>query len=163
VDTEVDARLDKVGGDEAAALKGKAAVANARIAYAAYEEVIASDRWKQLERAGANPQRPLWASTGVKNPDYSDTLYVTDLVVAHTVNTMPEKTMDAFADHGELEGDQVSGKAGEAQEVFDQLAAVGIDFEDVLVVLETEGVDKFKKSWEELVETVKGQMGAAAK
>ena len=163
VDSEVDSRLDKIGTDEALALRGKAAVANARVAYAAYEEVIASDRWKQLERAGANPQRPLWASTGVKNPDYSDTLYVTDLVVAHTVNTMPEKTMDAFADHGELEGDQVSGKAGEAQEVFDQLAAVGIDFEDVLVVLETEGVDKFKKSWEELVETVKGQMGAAAK
>ena len=163
VDSEVDSRLDKIGTDEALALRGKAAVANARVAYAAYEEVIASDRWKQLERAGANPQRPLWASTGVKNPDYSDTLYVTDLVVAHTVNTMPEKTMDAFADHGELEGDQVSGKAGEAKEVFDQLAAVGIDFEDVLVVLETEGVDKFKKSWEELVETVKGQMGAAAK
>jgi transaldolase len=163
VDTEVDARLDKIGGDDAAALKGKAAVANARIAYAAYEDVIASDRWKVLAEAGANPQRPLWASTGVKNPDYSDTLYVTDLVVAHTVNTMPEKTMDAFADHGELQGDQVTGKADEAQQIFDRLAAVGIDFEDVLVVLETEGVDKFKKSWTELVETVKGQMAAAAK
>ena len=116
-----------------------------------------------LAEAGANPQRPLWASTGVKNPDYSDTLYVTDLVVADTVNTMPEKTMDAFADHGEVTGDQVTGKADEAQAVFDQLAAVGIDFDDVLVVLETEGVDKFKKSWTELVETVKGQMAAAAK
>jgi len=163
VDSEVDARLEKIGTDEALALRGKAAVANARIAYAAYEEVLASDRWKQLEEAGANPQRPLWASTGVKNPDYSDTLYVTDLVVAKTVNTMPEKTMDAFADHGELEGDQVTGKAGEAQEVFDRLAAVGIDFEDVLVVLETEGVDKFKKSWTELTETVQGQMEKAAK
>jgi transaldolase len=167
VDTEVDARLDALsqgaGSDEAAALKGKAAVANARIAYAAYEDVIASDRWKVLAEAGANPQRPLWASTGVKNPDYSDTLYVTDLVVANTVNTMPEKTMDAFADHGELQGDQVTGKAGEAKQVFDQLAAVGIDFDDVLVVLETEGVDKFKKSWSELVETVKGQMAAADK
>ena len=163
VDTEVDARLDKIGTDEAAALKGKAAVANARIAYAAYEEVIASDRWKVLADAGANPQRPLWASTGVKNPAYPDTMYVTDLVVADTVNTMPEKTMDAFADHGEVTGDQVTGRAGEAQAVFDQLAAAGIDFEDVLVVLETEGVDKFKKSWDELVETVKGQMAAAGK
>ena len=167
VDTEVDARLETLskegGSDEALALRGKAAVANARVAYAAYEEVIASDRWKQLEAAGANPQRPLWASTGVKNPDYSDTLYVTDLVVADTVNTMPEKTMDAFADHGEVRGDQVSGKADEAQQVFDQLAAVGIDFEDVLVVLETEGVDKFKKSWTELTETVQGQMEKAAK
>ena len=161
VDSEVDSRLDEIGSDEATALKGKAAVANARVAYAAYEEVIASDRWKLLAEAGANPQRPLWASTGVKNPDYSDTLYVTDLVVAHTVNTMPEKTMDAFADHGEVEGDQVTGKAEEAEAVFAQLAAVGIDFEEVLVVLETEGVDKFKKSWTELVETVSGQMEKA--
>jgi transaldolase len=99
----------------------------------------------------------------VKNPDYPDTLYVTDLVVPNTVNTMPEKTMDAFADHGEVKGDQVSGRSAEAQQVFDQLAAVGIDFEDVLVALETEGVDKFKKSWDELTETVKGQMEKAAK
>ena len=91
------------------------------LAYAAYEEVIASDRWKQLADAGANPQRPLWASTGVKNPDYPDTLYVTDLVVADTVNTMPEKTLDAFADHGEVKGDMVSGKGDEAQALFDQL------------------------------------------
>jgi transaldolase len=116
-----------------------------------------------LAEAGANPQRPLWASTGVKNPDYSDTMYITDLVVADTVNTMPEKTMDAFADHGDVQGDQVTGKADEAQAVFDQLSAVGVDFEDVLVTVETEGVDKFKKSWTELVETVKGQMAAAAK
>jgi len=163
VDTEIDARLDKIGTDEALALRGKAAVANARLAYAAYEEVIASDRWAEVAKAGANPQRPLWASTGVKNPDYSDTLYVTDLVVAHTVNTMPEKTMDAFADHGEVEGDQVTGRAAGAQHVFDQLKGVGIDFDDVFLVLETEGVDKFKKSWTELVETVKGQMEKAAK
>ena len=107
VDTEVDKRLDAIGSDEAKALRGKAAVANALLAYAAYDEVIAGDRWKQLADAGANPQRPLWASTGVKNPDYSDTLYVTDLVVADTVNTMPEKTLDAFADHGEVKGDVV--------------------------------------------------------
>jgi transaldolase len=162
VDTEVDKRLDAIGSDEAKALRGKAAVANAVLAYAAYEEVIASDRWKQLADAGANPQRPLWASTGVKNPDYPDTLYVTDLVVADTVNTMPEKTLDAFADHGELRGDVVSGKGAEAQAVFDQLEAVGIDLADVFRVLEQEGVDKFKKSWQELVETVEKQMEQAA-
>ena len=133
-------------------------MANARLAYAAFEEVLDTDRWRRLLEEGANPQRPLWASTGVKNPDYPDTLYVTDLVVADTVNTMPEKTLEAFADHGEVRGDQVTGRAADAQQVFDRLAAVGIDFDDVLVVLETEGVDKFKKSWDELVETVQGQM-----
>ena len=163
VDTEVDKRLDAIGSDEAKALRGKAAVANALLAYAAYEEVLASDRWKQLADAGANPQRPLWASTGVKNPDYPDTLYVSDLVVADTVNTMPEKTLEAFADQGEVKGDLVTGKGAEAQEVFDQLDAAGIDLPDVFVVLETEGVDKFKKSWVELVETVEGQMAAAGK
>jgi transaldolase len=161
VDTEVDKRLDAIGTDEAKALRGKAAVANAVLAYAAYEEVIASDRWQQLAGAGANPQRPLWASTGVKNPDYSDTLYVTDLVVADTVNTMPEKTLDAFADHGEVRGDMVTGKGDEAQALFDKLDAVGIDLPDVFRTLEVEGVDKFKKSWDELVETVKNQMEQA--
>ena len=159
VDTEIDKRLDEIGTDEALALRGKAAVANARLAYAAYEEVVSSERWQTLAAAGANLQRPLWASTGVKNPDYSDTLYVTDLVVSGTVNTMPEKTMEAFADHGEVRGDQVTGRATEAQELFDQLSEVGVDLDDVFLVLETEGVDKFKKSWIELVETVKGQMG----
>jgi transaldolase len=161
VDTEVDKRLDAIGSDEAKALRGKAAVGNALLAYAAYDEVLASDRWKQLTDAGANPQRPLWASTGVKNPDYPDTLYVTDLVVADTVNTMPEKTLDAFADHGEVRGDMVSGKGAEAQALFDQLSAVGIDLDDVFVVLEEEGVDKFSTSWQELVETVEKQMAAA--
>ena len=112
-------------------------------------------------RPGAQAQRPLWASTGVKDPAYPDTLYVTELVVADTVNTMPEKTMDAFADHGEVTGDEVTDREAEAQEVFDGLAAVGVDFADVLLVLETEGVDKFKKSWTELVETVNGQMEKA--
>src|SRR5690242_12559404 len=161
VDTEIDARLEKIGTDEALALRGKAAVANARLAYAAYEQVMASDRWAVLAKDGANPQRPLWASTGVKNPDYPDTLYVTDLVVARTVNTMPEKTLDAFADHGEVEGDKVSGTRDQAQEVFDQLSGVGIDLEDVFLTLESEGVDKFKKSWTELVETVEEQMEQA--
>ncbi|GCD89183.1 transaldolase [Nocardioides sp. LS1] len=161
VDTEIDKRLEKIGSEEALGLRGQAAVANARLAYAAFEEVHADDRWTVLAQAGATAQRPLWASTGVKNPDYSDTLYVTDLVVADTVNTMPEKTMDAFADHGEVKGDQVTGRGAEAQQVFDRLAAVGIDFDDVLKVLEDEGVDKFQKSWDELVQTVSGQMEKA--
>jgi len=158
VDTEVDPRLEKIGTDEALALRGEAAVANARLAYGAFEEVIASDRWRTLAEAGANPQRPLWASTGVKNEAYPDTLYVTELVVADTVNTMPEKTLEAFADHGEVHGDAVTGRADVAQQVFDRLAAVGIDFDDVLEVLEREGVEKFSKSWGELVETVEAQM-----
>jgi len=161
VDTEIDKRLEDIGTDEALALRGKAAVANARLAYAAYVEVGESDRWKQLAEAGANPQRPLWASTGVKNPDYPDTLYVTELVVADTVNTMPEKTLEAFADHGEVEGDKVTGERDGAQAVFDQLSAAGVDLDDVFKVLEEEGVDKFKKSWTELVETVEKQMEQA--
>ncbi|GAA3543337.1 transaldolase [Nocardioides daeguensis] len=162
VDTEIDARLEKIGSDEALALRGQAAVANARLAYAAFEEVIASDRWQALAAAGAHPQRPLWASTGVKNPAYSDTLYVTDLVVADTVNTMPEKTLDAFADHGDVTGDQVTGRGAEAQALFDRLSAVGVDLDDVFWVLETEGVDKFKVSWTELVATVEAQMAATS-
>jgi transaldolase len=161
VDTEIDKRLEEIGSDEALALRGKAGVANARIAYAAFEETFGSARWKALADAGANVQRPLWASTGVKNPDYPDTMYVTDLVVAGTVNTMPEKTLDAFADHGEVEGDQVTGRATEAQELFDQLSSVGVDLDDVFLALESEGVDKFKKSWDELVATVEGQMAKA--
>ena len=161
VDSEVDKRLEEVGSEEALALRGKAAIANARLAYAAYQEVISSDRWKALADAGANAQRPLWASTGVKNPDYPDTMYVTELLVADTVNTMPEKTLDAFADHGEVGGDQVTGRADDAKQVLDGLAEVGIDFEDVLLTIEHEGVDKFKKSWTELVETVEKQMEKA--
>jgi transaldolase len=161
VDTEVDPRLEKIGSDEALALRGTSAIANARLAYAAFEEVFSSDRWKALASAGANTQRPLWASTGVKNPAYPDTLYVTELVVADTVNTMPEKTLNAFADHGDLRGDQVTGKGAEAQAVFDRLAAAGVDMDDVFDVLETEGVDKFKASWIQLIDTVKGQMDPA--
>ncbi|WP_300383408.1 transaldolase [uncultured Nocardioides sp.] len=161
VDSEVDSRLEKIGTDEALALRGRAAVANARVAYGAFEGMLASERWQQLAEAGARPQRPLWASTGVKNPDYPDTLYVTDLVVADTVNTMPEKTLEAMADHGELQGDQVSGRAREAQEVLDAIVAAGVDWAEVLEVLESEGVSKFEASWDELVETVRGQMEKA--
>ena len=161
VDSEVDKRLDAIGGDEAASLKGEAAIANARLAYAAYEEVFSTDRWRVLAEAGAKVQRPLWASTGVKNPDYPDTLYVSELVVADTVNTMPEKTLEAFADHGEVRGDTVSGAADQAQAVMDRIRAVGVDMDDVLVVLEDEGVQKFDDSWAELVQTVEQQLAGA--
>ena len=157
VDTEVDKRLDAIGTDEAKALKGKAAIANARLAYEVFEQAFATDRWEALAAQGANKQRPLWASTGVKDPTLPDTLYVTELVVADTVNTMPEKTMQAFADHGEMKGDQVTGRDDEAREVIDALEALGISYDDVVEVLEDEGVDKFEKSWNELVETVRGR------
>ncbi|MGW4489337.1 transaldolase [Amycolatopsis sp. NPDC004368] len=161
VDTEVDKRLNKIGTDEAKALLGEAAIANTRLAYAKFEELFASDRWKALAAAGANAQRPLWASTGVKDPAYSDTRYVDQLVVRDIVNTMPEKTMDAVADHAEITGDTVTGRGDEAQAVFDKLSAVGIDVPDVFVTLETEGVEKFEKSWAELIETVTGQLDKA--
>ena len=132
------------------------------MAPAAFEEVFVGSRWDNLVEAGARPQRPLWASTGVKNPDYPDTLYVTDLVVAGTVNTMPEKTMQAFADHGEVEGDTVSGRGSAARSVLDQIAAAGVDWSEVMLALEEEGVQKFVASWDELVETVQGPMDKQA-
>ena len=161
VDTEVDKRLAAVGTDEAAALKSKAAIANARLAYELFEQSFAGDRWAALEAQGANKQRPLWASTGVKDPALPDTLYVSELVVADTVNTMPEKTMQAFADHGEVTGDEVSGKGDEARAVLAAIEALGISFDDVVQVLEDEGVDKFDKSWAELVATVESALDEA--
>ncbi|WP_370942513.1 transaldolase [Amycolatopsis sp. cg5] len=161
VDSEIDKRLKEIGTDEATALLGEAAIANARLAYAAFEELFASDRWKALAAEGANAQRPLWASTGVKDPSYSPTRYVDQLVVADTVNTMPEKTLDAVAEQAEIAGDAVTGKGAEAQAIFDKLAAAGIDIPDVFKVLETEGVEKFEKSWEELLESVTGQLDKA--
>jgi transaldolase len=164
VDTEIDARLNKIGGDEALALRGQAGVANARLAYKAYEDVfVDGTRFEPLKADGAFVQRPLWASTGVKNPDYSDTLYVTELVAPNTVNTMPEKTMEAVADHGVITGDTISGTSAAAQDVFDQLSAIGIDLTDVFKVLEDEGVDKFEKSWQELIDATQGQLDAVAK
>ena len=124
---------------------------------------VGGDRFEALKADGARVQRPLWASTGVKNPDYSDTLYVTELVAPNTVNTMPEKTMDAVADHGVITGDTVTGTADAAQEMFDKLDAVGIDLPDVFMVLENEGVEKFEKSWLELLEATQGQLDAAKK
>ncbi len=163
VDTEIDARLEKIGSPEALDLRGQAGVANARLAYAAYEELFGGERFAALAAAGARAQRPLWASTGVKNPDYSDTLYVTELVAPNTVNTMPEKTLEAVADHGVVTGDTVSGTAEAAQGVFDALVAVGIDKDDVFIALEEEGVEKFEKSWAELLEATQGQLDAANK
>lgn len=161
VDTEIDARLEKIGSGEALALRGKAGLANARLAYAAYEEVFGGQRFAALAADGARVQRPLWASTGVKNPDYPDTLYVTELVAAHTVNTMPEPTLDAVADHGDITGDTIAGTASASQQVFDQLAAVGIDLTDVFVVLENEGVEKFEASWGELLDATATQLEEA--
>ena len=162
VDTEIDNRLEKIGSREALSLRGKAGVANARLAYAAYQEVFSGgDRFGALKPAGARVQRPLWASTGVKNPDYSDTLYVTELVAPHTVNTMPEKTMDAVADHGVITGDTVTGRGAQSQEIFDQLSSVGIELADVFTVLEDEGVEKFEKSWQELLDATQGQLDSA--
>ncbi|MBF6542799.1 transaldolase [Nocardia brasiliensis] len=165
VDTEIDKRLEAVGTEEALALRGQAGIANARLAYAEYQDVFDGGKhtstYNHLGAAGANRQRPLWASTGVKNPEYSDVMYVTELVGKNTVNTLPEKTLEAVADHGEVRGDTVSGTAAQAQEVFDKLSAVGIDLDDVFQVLETEGVDKFEKSWGELLSATTEELTAA--
>jgi transaldolase len=164
VDTEIDNRLEKIGSEEALALRGQAAVANARLAYAAYQEVfVGGKRFEALKADGARVQRPLWASTGVKNPEYSDTLYVTELVAPNTVNTMPEATIDAVADHGVITGDTVTGTAAAAQEVFDKLDAIGIDLPDVFRVLEDEGVEKFVVSWTELLKETQAQLESTAK
>ncbi|HEX8345713.1 MAG TPA: transaldolase [Actinoplanes sp.] len=162
VDSEIDKRLDKIGSDEAKALKGKAAIANAQLAYEAYAEVFSSDRWQALADAGAHPQRPLWASTGTKNPEFKDTIYVEELIAPGTVNTMPEPVITAYADHGETRGDTVTGSYEAARKVMADIAAQGVDYDDVVQVLESEGVDKFETSWAELLEGVKKSLDAAA-
>jgi len=159
VDTEVDGRLDKLGTPEAQALRGKAAIANARLAYELFETKCATERWQALAAAGANVQRPLWASTSTKDPSFPDTMYVVDLVVSDTVNTMPEATIKATADHGELRGDTVHGTYDEARKVFADLEELGIGYDDVVQVLEDEGVAKFEASWNELLETIRSNMG----
>jgi transaldolase len=159
VDTEVDGRLDKIGTPEAAALRGKAAIANARLAYELFEQKSATDRWQALAKNGANVQRPLWASTSTKDPAFPDTMYVVDLVVADTVNTMPEATLKAMADHGELHGDTVHGTYDASRQVFADLEKLGIGYDDVVQVLEDEGVAKFDASWNELLQTIKTNMG----
>jgi transaldolase len=163
IDTEVDKRLDEIGTDEAKSLRSKVAVANARLAYQAYEEVVGSDRWQSLERAGAHRQRPLWASTSVKDPDLPDTMYVTELVAPDTVNTMPEATIEATADHAEITGDSISGSYASAQEVLDRMERVGIAYDDVVKVVEDDGVDKFEKAGQEMIDTVSAALEKAKK
>ncbi|SCF92699.1 transaldolase [Streptomyces sp. Ncost-T10-10d] len=166
VDSEIDKRLDAVGTPEAKALKGKAALANARLAYQAFEEVFGSadestqpsDRWAALDKAQANKQRPLWASTGVKDPAYKDTLYVDDLVAPGTVNTMPEATLDATADHGQITGNTIAGTYDQARAELDAVAKLGISYDDVVQLLEDEGVEKFEASWIDLLNSTEAEL-----
>lgn len=162
VDAAIDPRLDALGTPEAAALRGKAAIANARLAYALYQDALGDERWKALSRAGAHPQRPLWASTGVKDKTYPDTLYVDELVVAGVVNTMPEATLNAVADHGGDGRDTVTGTRPESQVVIDSLRDLGIDIDEVTEQLEVEGVDKFTASWGDLLTTVSDGLAGAS-
>jgi len=158
VDTEVDKRLEKLSTPEALALKGKAAIANARLAYELYEQKLDTDRWRALAAKGAKVQRPLWASTSTKDPSFPDTMYVVDLLVADTVNTMPEGTLKATADHGVLKGDTVHGTYAESKELFAKLESLGISYDDVVKVLEDEGVAKFEASWNEMLETIRAEL-----
>jgi transaldolase len=152
VDSEVDTRLDKIGTPEAAAVRGRAAVANARLAYQRYERMLASPRWRALAAAGARAQRPLWASTSTKDPTYPDSRYVVDLVAPNVVNTMPEGTLRAVADHGEVRGDSVRGHYADAQRVLEQLGRIGVDYDDVVQKLEKDGVASFEAAWDDLRE-----------
>jgi len=161
VDTAIDPRLDALGTPEAAALRGKAALANARLAYGVFQEVVAGERWKALAAAGAHPQRPLWASTGVKDKAYPDTLYVDQLVVSGVVNTMPEATLNAVADHGQITGDTVTGTQDEATAQIAGLKELGVDIDQVTEQLEEEGVTKFIGSWNELLQTVADGLAGA--
>lgn len=161
VDSEIDARLDAIGSPEAIALKGLAGLANARLAYEVWQQAFSSERAQLLLDKGANAQRPLWASTGVKDPALPDTLYVTELVAPDVVNTMPEKTLEALADHGTVIGDTITPNIAAAQTTLDALAEIGVDYNDVVEKLEREGVEKFIASWDELVETVRTSLEAA--
>jgi transaldolase len=152
VDTEVDSRLDKIGTAEAAGLRGRAAIANARLAYQHYEQVFSAPRWAALQAAGARPQRPLWASTSVKDPAYPDTRYVVDLVAPGVVNTMPEATLRLVADHGQVPADSIHGRYEESEQLFGQLHGLGIDYDDVVQKLEDDGVAAFDSAWERLGE-----------
>jgi transaldolase len=162
VDTEIDQRLDAIGTDAARALRGQAAIANARLAYAAYQDVFEDGkRYAPLSYAGARVQRPLWASTGVKNPAYPDTMYITELIAPHTVSTIPEHTLEALADHGVIVADSITGTATHAQTVLDDISAVGVDLADVFAVLENDGVAKFATSWRQLLDAYPISAGTA--
>ena len=162
VDTAVDARLDKIGTPEAAGLRGRAAIANARLAYQRYEQTFATDRWTALQAAGARPQRPLWASTSTKDPAYPDTRYVVDLVAPGVVNTMPEATLRAVADHAVITGDSVRDHYADAQDALDQIGRLDIDYGEVVQELEDDGVALFDAAWEHLGERLATVLGAAA-
>ncbi len=162
VDTEIDKRLDEIGTPEALELRGRAGVANARLAYHAWTEVFATPRWKVLAEDGAHPQRPLWASTGVKNPDYSPTMYVDQLVAPGVVNTMPHKTLEISQEQAEITGDTVTGRHVESDEVLDALERLGISYTEVTDQLEREGVEKFDTSWAELTRTVSDELARLA-
>jgi transaldolase len=156
VDTEADRRLGEVGAPDD--LKGKLAVANAKLAYGRYKELFSGERWAALHANGARTQRCLWASTSTKNPDYRDVLYVEELIGPETVNTMPEETIQAFQDHGEV-APTLERDLDEAQRVFDRIAEAGVDYDDVVATLEREGVDKFADSFRELLEGVTAKRG----
>lgn len=158
VDTEIDKRIDALGTPEAKAVRGKAGVVNARLAYQAYEEVFSSVHWSALENAGANKQRPLWASTGVKDKAYKDTLYVDNLVAPNTVNTMPEATLFATEDHGEITGNAVAGTYEQARADLDAVEKLGIGYDDVVQLLEDEGVEKFEASWIALLKSTEAEL-----
>ncbi|MFJ2610088.1 transaldolase [Streptomyces sp. NPDC087425] len=158
VDTEIDKRIDALGTDEARAARGKAAVANARLAYQAYEEVFSSDRFTALAGAGANKQRPLWASTGVKDPAYKPTLYVDDLVAPNTVNTMPEATLQATEESGEITGNAIVGTYAQARADLDAVEKLGISYDEVVQLLEDEGVEKFEASWNDLLKSTEAEL-----
>ncbi|GAA1424088.1 transaldolase [Streptomyces thermospinosisporus] len=158
VDTEIDKRLDALDTDEAKALRGKAAVANARLAYQAYEEVFSSDRWMALEREGANAQRPLWASTGVKDKAYRPTMYVDELVAPNTVNTMPEATLFATEEQGHITGNTIAGTYEQSRAALDAIERLGISYDEVVQVLEDEGVDKFEASWNDLLKSTEAEL-----
>jgi transaldolase len=162
VDTEADKRLDEIGTEEALALRGKLAIANAKLAYENYRKTFSGPRWEALEGKGALPQRCLWASTSTKNPAYRDVLYVEELIGPHTVNTMPEETIQAFQDHGEVRGDTVLEGLDEAHKLLEQLAAVGVDYDDVVKTLEREGVQKFADSFAELLDGVRAKRETVA-
>jgi len=162
MDTEVDKRLEELGSETALALRGKAALANARLAYEAYLGMMGGDRWKALQAQGAQTQRPLWASTGTKNKEYSDTLYVDNLIAPGVVNTMPEKTLWAVADHAKIEPDTVTPYIAEAHGTMAALKAIGVDYDDVVDLLEKEGVAKFSASWQELLTGVQSALESHA-
>jgi transaldolase len=162
VDTEADRRLEEIGTPEALALRGKLAIANAKLAYEHYRSAFSGDRWEFLKGKGAWPQRCLWASTSTKNPEYRDVLYVEELIGPETVNTMPEETIRAFQDHGEIRGDTVMDDVEDAHTLFDDIAKVGVDYDDVTETLELEGVQKFADSFEELLDGVRAKRGELA-